>query len=93
MFRPQNVNVGSYFLQRIPDDKGGPGNPSASIDVNAFRTTNFRFSPAMRGSEFQGNTCRDSTTRILSIEPTGKCAKKYERAKMRVTSGFLKIYY
>ena len=39
MFRPQNVNVGSYFLQRIPDDKGGPGNPSAPIDVNAFRTT------------------------------------------------------
>ena len=39
---PQKVCDGNYFLLRIPDDKGGPGNPSAPIDVNPFRTTNFR---------------------------------------------------
>ena len=39
---PENSSVGSYFLLRIPDHKGGPGNPSAPIGINAFRTTNFR---------------------------------------------------
>ena len=70
MFWPKNVNVGSYFLQRIPDDKGGPRNPSAPIDVNAFRTTNFRSSSAMRIAEFPWVTLRDTTTRILSINKT-----------------------
>ena len=56
MYCPQNVN---YILLRIPENKGGPGNPSVPIDVNAFRTTNFRCCSAMRGAEFHGNTGRD----------------------------------
>ena len=39
---PQNVKNVNYILLRIPENKGGLGNPSASIDVNTFRTTNFR---------------------------------------------------
>ena len=69
MFRSQKYGRGDAFWLRIPDDKGGPGNPSAPIDVNAFRTTNFRSRSAMRGAEFHGNTRRDSTTRIPSIDP------------------------
>ena len=68
MYGPQKVSVGNYYLLRIPDDEGGPGNPSAPIDVNAFRTTNFRSRFAMRGAEFHRNTRHDSTTRIPSIE-------------------------
>ena len=67
MYGPQNVIIGSYFMLRITDHKEGQRNPSAPIDVNAFRTTNFRSRSAMRGAEFHGNTRRDSTTRILSI--------------------------
>ena len=63
MYGPQH-----YFLLRIPDNKGRPGNPSAPIDVNAFRTTNFRSRSAMHDAEFHGNSRRDSTTRILSID-------------------------
>ena len=51
---------------------GGPGNPSAPIDVNAFRTINFRSRSAMRDAEIHGNTRRDSTTRILSIDTDGQ---------------------
>ena len=39
----------------------------SAIGVNAFRTTNFRSRYAMRGAKFHGNTCRDTTTSILSI--------------------------
>ena len=67
MFRSQKVCRGDNILLRFPENKGGPGNPSAPIDVNAFHTTNIRSSSAMRGAEFHGNTRRDSTTRIRSI--------------------------
>ena len=67
MFWSQKVCRGDNILIRFPENTGGPGNPSAPIQVNAFRTTNFRSSSAMRGAEFHGNTRRDSTTRILSI--------------------------
>ena len=42
VFCPQNVKNGNYILLGIPENKGGRGNPSAPIDVNAFRTTDFR---------------------------------------------------
>ena len=61
MYCPQNVKNVNYITLRIPDYKGGPGNPSAPL-------TNFRSSAAMRGAKFHGNTCRDSTTRIRSIQ-------------------------
>ena len=67
MYGPQKVTIGSYFVLRIPSDKGGPGNPSAPIGINAFRTTKFRSLSAMRGTEFHWDTRRDTTTRILSI--------------------------
>ena len=73
MFWSQKYGRGDDFWLRIPDDKGGPGNPSAPIDVNAFRTTNFRSRSAVRGAEFHGNTRRDSTTRIPSIQ----CRARY----------------
>ena len=50
---------GENILLRFPENKGGLGNPSAPIHVNAFSTTNFRSQSAMRGAEFHGNTCRD----------------------------------
>ena len=67
MYCPQNVKNGNYILLGIPENKGGPGNPSIPIDVNAFRTTNFQSRFALRGAEFHGNNHRDSTTRIPSI--------------------------
>ena len=67
MFWPQDVRIGSYFMLRIPDHKGGPGNPSAPIGFNGKSATNFRSRSAMRGAEFHGNSGRDGTTRILSI--------------------------
>ena len=67
MYGPQKVTIGSYFVLRIPYDKGGPGNSSAPIGINAFRTTNFWSLSAMRGTEFHWDTRRDTTTRILSI--------------------------
>ena len=66
LFWLQNVSNDSFFLLRIHDDKGGPGNPSAPIDVNAFRTTNFRSWSDMRGAKFHGNTRGDGPTRICS---------------------------
>ena len=46
---------------RSTTNKGGPGNNSAPIDINAVHTTNFRSTSAMRGAEFHGNTrCRMS---------------------------------
>ena len=72
MYSPQN-----YFLLRIPDNKGRGGNPSAAIDVNAFRTTNFRSQSAMRGAEFHGNSRPDSTTHILSIDKKNKKKNTY----------------
>ena len=65
MFRPQKVKEHKYFLLRIPNDNGGPGNPSAPIDVNALRTTNFRSSCAVW--HFTGITRRDGPTDIRSI--------------------------
>ena len=41
MFWSQNVITGSYFMLISTDNKQGPGNPSAPIGFNAFRTTNF----------------------------------------------------
>ena len=49
-----------HFSSEITTNKGGPRNPSAPIDVNVFRTTNFRSRFAMRCAEFHGNTLRDS---------------------------------
>ena len=54
-------------MLRIPADKGRLGNASAPIDVNTFRTTNFRSSSAMCVAEFHRNSHRDSTIHILSI--------------------------
>ena len=54
-------------MLRFTGDTGGPGKCCAPIDVNAFRTTNFRSQFAMRGAEIHGNTHRDGATRILSI--------------------------
>ena len=42
LYDPQKVSISNHFWLRIPDHKGGPGNPSAPIAINAFRTTNFR---------------------------------------------------
>ena len=67
VFRSQKECRGDNILLRFPEDKGGPGNPSAPIHVNTFRTTNIRSSSAMRGAEIHGNKRRDGTTRILSI--------------------------
>ena len=67
MFWSQKVSKDDHFLLRIPEDKGGPGNPYAPIGFNGKSATNFRSRSAMRGAEFHGNTRRDSTTRILSI--------------------------
>ena len=66
-FWSQKVCRGDTIMSRFTENTGRPGNPSAPIHVNAFRTTNFRSSSAMRGAEFQRNMHRDSITRILSI--------------------------
>ena len=55
MYDTQKVSSGNHFLLRIPNDKGGPGNPSAPIDFNAFRATNFWSRFGMRGAEIHGN--------------------------------------
>ena len=68
LFWPQKISFGNNIMLRFPEIKGGPGNPCAPIDVNAFRTTNFRSSLAMCGAKFHGNTRRDGPTRILSIQ-------------------------
>ena len=68
MHWPQNVCRGDNFLHRSTENWGGRGNPIFATGANAFRTTNFRFLSAMRGAEFHGNSGRDSTTRILSIQ-------------------------
>ena len=67
MFWSQKVGRGDNILLGFTENAGGPRNPSAPIDVNAFRTTNFRSPSAMRGAEIHGNSGRDSTTRIRSI--------------------------
>ena len=87
MYGPQKVSVGNKYLLRIPDDKGGPGNPSAPIDVNAFHTTNFRSRFAMRGAEFHGNSRRDSTTRIPSIPRKRVCRISIVRQLQRTEIG------
>ena len=66
-FWSQKDSRGDYFLPRSAEKSGGWGNPFSAIDINAFRTTNFRSSSAMRGAEIHGNTRRDGPTRILSI--------------------------
>ena len=43
MFWSQKVGRGDNILLRFTENAGGPRNPSAPIDVNAFRTTNFFF--------------------------------------------------
>ena len=68
LYGPQKITIDNYFLLSIPKEEGGPENPSIPIGVNAFRTTNFRSSSAMRGTKFHGNTYRDGPTRILIIE-------------------------
>ena len=67
MFRPQKASRGDTFLVRFTENKGGLGNSSASIDVNAFHTTNFWSQSAMRGAENRGNTHCDGPTHIHSI--------------------------
>ena len=71
MFSSQKYRRGNYFSIRSTENSGGRGNPFSTIGINAFRTTNFRSSSAMRVAEFHGNTGRDSTTRILSIVASG----------------------
>ena len=66
MLQPQTMCRGDNILRRFIENTGGPRNASAPIHVNAFCTTNFWSSSAMRAAEFHGNTRRDSTTRILS---------------------------
>ena len=73
MFWSQKGGRGDTILLRFTENTGGPRNPSASIDVNAFRTTNFRSPFAMRGAEIHGNSGRDSTTRIPSIQACITC--------------------
>ena len=68
MYWPQNVGRGVYFLLRCTKNVGGRGNPFSAIGANAFRTTNSQSRSAMRGTEFHGNTRRDSTTRIHGIK-------------------------
>ena len=75
-FWPQNISIRGYFLLRILDDKGGPGNSSTPIDVSSYPTTNFRSQSAMRSAEFHGNTPQDSPTRILIIVDAILCILK-----------------
>ena len=81
MYGPQNVTIDNYLLLRIPDDKGGPGNPYAPIGINAFRTTNFWYRSAMPGAEFHGDTRLDVPTRIPSINLTLKIEVIYLKKK------------
>ena len=86
MFWPQKVCRIDHFLLRIPDDMGGPGNPSAPIGFNGKSATNFRSLSAMHVAEFHGNTRRDGPTRIHSIAERGViCMRKYDGARLRVT--------
>ena len=68
MFSSQKYRRGNHVFLRSTENSGGRDNPFSTIGINAFRTTNFRSSSAMRGAEFHGNTGRESTTRILSID-------------------------
>ena len=67
MFWSQKGGRGDFILLRFTENTGGPRNHSPPIEVNAFRTTNFRSRFAMRGAEIHGNTRRDGPTRILGI--------------------------
>ena len=67
MFWSQNVCRGGNILLKCTEKTGGPGNVTAAIPINAFRTTNFRSRSAMRGADFHGYSGRDGPTRILSI--------------------------
>ena len=67
MLWSQKVCRGNTNMLRFTENKGGPGNSSAPIVVNAFHTTNFRSRFAMRCAENHGNTCRDGPTHIPSI--------------------------
>ena len=42
VYEPQKVSIGNYFLLRIPNHSGGPGNPSGPIGFNGKSATNFR---------------------------------------------------
>ena len=70
MFWSQKVCRSDDFLLRSTENSGGRGNPLFATGANAFRTTNFLSRLAMRGAEFHGNTGHDSTTCILSIDPS-----------------------
>ena len=63
------VGGGDTFLIGCIENSGERHNPFSAIDVNAFRTTNFRSLPGMPGAKFHRNTRRESTTRILSTIP------------------------
>ena len=97
MFCSQKVCRGDDILLRSTENTRWPGNLSAPIEVNAFRTTNFRSSSAMRGAEFHGNTRRDSTTRILSIgvvNMTSHCPERDRKPKGLSVHHLIKgIYY
>ena len=67
MYWPQHFSRDDNILLRFIGNTGGPRNSSATIDVNALRTTNFRSLSVMRGAEIHGNTRRDGPTRIRSI--------------------------
>ena len=64
----RSVGVDTFWLGRI-EKSGGRNNPFSAIGLNAFRTTNFQSSSAMRAAELHWNTRRDGPTHILSIVP------------------------
>ena len=66
--KSQKYSRGDNFLIRSTENSGEQGNPFSAIGINANPVTNFRSGSAMRGAEFHGNTRRDTTTRILSIQ-------------------------
>ena len=70
---PKHSRVHHIFI-RSTENSGGRGNPFSPIDVNTFRTTNFRSQSAMRGAEFHGNSPRDGPTRIRSIQNLRHCS-------------------
>ena len=60
LYGPQKDSKGVNILIRSTENSGERGNPFSTIGRNAKSVT-------MRSAEIQGNTRRESTTRILSI--------------------------
>ena len=73
MFWPQKASRVILFGSDKPKIRENRETPLFAIDVNAFRTTNFRSRSAMRGAEFHGNKHCDGPTRIRGIEVSIHC--------------------